>query len=412
MKPPILFDTTLYKTAHIQFPDTQSVSLHLRGRAGSNYETESQVGSAHLIEHLAVASSATKDLRAKIQNSGGKIFGITSRDDVLIIVRILKAHLALGVQLLSQVFDESQIATAKFLPTKDSIKLEVKKFLEDPEKLIGRVAYKIIFPNTRLARFNTGSLDDIDSLKVEKALEFYKARYTPQNFVLVASGDIVDTKFEKLVENYFGKSKVGVAKPAEKFEPTVFAQTKGFAGQTIVLPHYAQTHVKIDYYGVTYNDKQKYAAMILAKVLDGYIKSSLKNELGIAYTINCDSFSAESYGLFGFYAAVEDKNFERVCQEIIACTKSKLTKEAVEAAKESIVAEMLFYFDKISGRADFYSEHLLFGTGKQSHETEIKKIKAASVAEVLAAGNQIFATDPKVTVMTKRTDLSDLKKYF
>jgi hypothetical protein len=31
---------------------------------------------------------------------------------------------------------------------------------------------------------------------------------------------------------------------------------------------------------------------------------------------------------------------------------------------------------------------------------------------VLAAGNQIFATDPKVTVMTKRTDLSDLKKYF
>ena len=393
--------------AILPYTEVGSVTIHLRGKCGSNYENKNEIGSAHILEHLSFKRNQLSNL---ITAAGGKVVGVTSRDDVLFMTKLLADDIEKGFVFLSNIFDSGNINEKNFQVSKEIIRQEIKRYINMPEKYIGRISYRILFPDQRLGMLNTGDLKDIDNLTIDNVGKFRQRTYFSNNFVLTICGNCKPRKTVEMANRYFSDVVRGTDIPQIKHK-----ESPQFQSQVINNPYYTQTHIKIDFYGYKTSDSKKYSSFFLGKILDKLLKSSLKDRQGLVYNINCDSFSTGSYGLFGVYAAGEEKNTRKIIEEIktIIINSNKLINEAtVHQIRNSLLADLVFAFEKTSQRADYYSELLLHGRKNQNHLMEMKKIRAMTQKEVLSIAHEILSQDPKITVLANNIRNEDIQQFW
>jgi len=394
MDKPVLYNLkNSLKVCFLPYPGVDSVTLHLRGLAGSNFENSSQIGASHILEHL----SFNIGNKQKILLQGGKIIGVTSRDDVLYMVKTLKENVLDSIEFLSQIFKKNEFCKSDFENQKNVVTQEIIRVKGSPEKLISRASYKILYPKQRLSKFNTGEENDLKALKIEEVYSFKDTKYFPNNFVLVISGDVNHNNIFPYIEKYFGDYPVG-----QKTSHLSHKQNSKKEIQIIHIP-VKQTHVKIDFYGYEIRNDKKYGSAVLALALDLYLKNLIREKLGLVYNINCNSFSTGSYGLFSVYFACGREKSEELINmvlETIKESKKILSTRNLEHVKKITLANMIYGFEKTSVRADYYSELLLHGMPYQNHLYEMGKIKNLSINAVKEIANEINNQKPKITIIT------------
>src|SRR6185437_9219086 len=84
----------------------ESAALGIWVNTGSRNEKPSQMGISHLLEHMAFKGTATRSARAiaeEIEAVGGVLNAYTSREQTAFHARVLKADVALGLTLVSDI---------------------------------------------------------------------------------------------------------------------------------------------------------------------------------------------------------------------------------------------------------------------------------------------------------------------
>ena len=383
-----------------------SVTIHLRGLVGSNYEIGSEIGSAHLIEHLLIKN----DQKNKIKSLGGKIVGVTSRDDVLYMVKVLKENLGDGIEFLSEILKPIIFSKNIINNQKEVVIQEIKRSLSMPEKAIGRLSRKILYPRQRMAKLNTGSVEDVQRLNIKDIQKFRDRLYFPNNFIIVVSGGINVNAALKYIQKYFNNFDSGQKAPNISHK-----QNKKLEIQCINNSSYEKTYVKLSYYSYPLNNDLNYTVQVLATILNTYVQNLVKETLGLSYKITCENFSSGSYGLFSIYFSSEQKNVEIILKEInriIQNTDGLLGNRNIESVKKYIKTSRIFDFEKISLRADYYSTSLLHGRAEQNHEYEMERIKNIKASEVKEVTKKIFSQNPKITVLSKNLSEKDIKSWW
>ncbi|MFC1624955.1 M16 family metallopeptidase [Patescibacteria group bacterium] len=382
-----------------------SVTIHLRGRVGSNYELGNEIGSAHIVEHLLLNNSQ----KNKIKSFGGNIVGVTSRDDVLFMVKTLKQHFPDGLDFLSEILKPKTFGKEDLKKQKSIVVQEIKRSLSMPEKAITRLSKKTIFPNQRMGKLNTGELEDVQRLNIKTIQDFHDRLYHPNNFVLVISGGVNKQVAKKYVEKFFGEFKKGETSPVLSI-----SKENKLEIQCIEDPSLDKAFVNISYYSFPLKDESSYAAFVASKLLNNYLGNFIKSTLGLTYKVSCENFSTGSYGLFSFYFSSEEKDVGDIIKHIMK-VKDNLTNvlstRAVETIKIPIVASQIFDFEKVSIRADYYSTVLLHGTKKQNHLYDIDTIKKVNVGNVRTVSQEILNQYPKITVISKNLKNKDIRSY-
>jgi predicted Zn-dependent peptidase len=383
----------------IPHKDVESVTIHFRGLAGSNYEKDNEIGVAHLTEHILTNNN--QDL---INSVGGKIVAVTSRDDVLYMVKILKKDAERGFEFLIDNMTNPLITIKDVIIKKELITQEIRRHNNNPEKLITRLAYKTLFSNSRMALLNTGSTEDVQKLSAGTIHKFIERNYHPRNFILTVSGNFEPDKILEIASRHF--EKFGVTQKKFERNTVKVSQNNKFVIQNFLMPTTNQTHLKIDFYGYKLSDEKRYAAEYLGKILDFYIKNKIVNQYGYSYKCGCGSFSSGNYGIFGVTAAFDNKNLEKVLTEIkniFDNVKTLVTRDLIEQVKNNLVAEFIFDFEKTSVRADFYSQMWLHNLNRPTHKQELENYKFVGREEILQVAHEIFSQRPKVTVISKES---------
>lgn len=388
-------------------PDVKldSLTIHLRGLVGSNLEQGTEIGSAHLVEHLLVDNPQ----KNKIKSFGGKIVGVTSRDDVLFMVKILKQDIADGLDFLSEIL-KPRIFTKQELQTQKGIAIqEVKRSLSTPEKAITRLSRKIIYPNQRMAKLNSGSVEDIKRLNLKAVQDFHNRLYVPNNFVLVISGEVDEEIAIKYTDKFFGS----FIKGKDTSAPKIIKDTN-LKIQCINESSLTKAFVKVSYYSFPINDERSYSALIFSTLISNYLENFIKSTLGLAYKVSCENFPSGSYGLLSFYFSSEEKDVGNIIKHISKISENIdniISVRAVATVKTPIVTSKIFDFERVSLRADYYSTLLLHGTKKQNHLYEIDSIEKIKAGEVRKLAYEILKQNPKITVMSRDLKEEDIKSY-
>ncbi len=406
------------KIAFVPYPSVGSITICLRGLAGSNYEDCNEVGVAHLLEHYVTYGSknypSANSLRNMITKKGGRVTGTTSRDEVAFLTKTLKEDYETGLEFLSEIFLRPTLSIDNLEKVKGTIYQEIHQNIENPQLYIGRLAYNIMFPNQRASYLNTGDIGQVAKIKHEAIMKFWKKLYKPANFVISASGNVQPKKFIKTVEKYFYN---GVDTNTIRTSKPSLAPSKEFLVQVKKRNELGQTHIRIDYIGFKTDDEKKYPALVLSKAMQNELNAELNNTLGVDfYTLNTMSFSSNTYGLFSSYAAVNSegvqKFFELYNRIISKFKKDLITLDFLDLIKSKIKADFEFSYEKTSLRADLYSELILFDQIERNHKRALQKYLDVLQRNILDIANEIFSQEPKITILDKNLTRNNIIKSF
>jgi zinc protease len=387
-----------FVVAFVPHRGVRSVTLQLRGLAGSNFEKNNEIGAAHLTEHMSLENPA-KDL---LLLKGAKIVGVTSRDEILFMVKVLKKDFAAAIDYLYEVFTYEGFGNRLLESQKGVAEEEAKRFTNVPEKLIGRLSYRLLYPHHRISEFNTGSAEDIKKISMSNIFEFKNRFYRPENFSLTVSGDLRShqvinqslLKFGVLSQHGKKQNSVKILKLPKK---------KGFRMQSVCNKFFIQSHVRVDYYGYALSSPERLKALVLAKLLDNYLKHEIKTKKGFAYNVGCESFSSHSYGVFSYYFASDKKNVGEVLK-VIFDTEMQYAKIAssdnILMAKNQLLSEMEFAYEKTSFRAEYYSSLTLQRLYKQTFSYELSRLEKVSSNDLYKVLKKLVSQEPKITVLS------------
>ncbi len=193
------------------------VAVSLTAHVGSAREKAGRTGFAHLFEHLLFLESENlgkgglDKLTARIGGSGAN--GSTNRDRTNYLQTVPK-------DALEKMLWAEADKLGWFINTVTDPVLEKEKQVVKNEKRqgvdnnpYGHTSYvidKALYPDDHPYNWQViGSLEDLDSAKLEDVKDFFRRWYVPNNVTLVVAGDFDTVQAKKWVEKYFSEIKRG-----------------------------------------------------------------------------------------------------------------------------------------------------------------------------------------------------------
>ena len=135
-----IFYLQYLQTAH---GETATVGVWID--AGSRYETASNNGAAHFLEHMAFKGTKNRtqqQLEVEIENMGGHLNAYTSREQTVYYAKVFKNDVPKAMEILSDILLNSKLDEAAITRERDVILREMEEVNKQYEEVIlGKYLY-------------------------------------------------------------------------------------------------------------------------------------------------------------------------------------------------------------------------------------------------------------------------------
>ena len=204
------------------------VSVRVRIDAGLLHEEDSELGYAHLLEHLLFRESRYLGPAEAIPTWQrlGATFGSDTNAETspthtvykLDLPNVNEAKLAESMKLLSGMVRSPVLSDAN-VKAEVPIVLAEKRERGGPGERAGNASREVLFSGQRLAtRTPIGTEETLGAATGDSVSAFYKRWYRPENAVIVAAGDMDPLQLAAEIEKWFGDWQgEGPAVPAPDF---------------------------------------------------------------------------------------------------------------------------------------------------------------------------------------------------
>ena len=201
-----------------QLPNGLTVLLHSDARipyiyhlllmkVGSVNEEEGKTGLAHLFEHMMFRGTkrfSDEEYDKKLNAIGALNNAFTSRDTTGYHVYLPQKHLEMVLDMESDRLQNLVITQKIFETELEVVKEERRMSTDNDPGDIFEPMMKLIYPFHSYGRPIIGWMRDLESMTVPNLKQFYQTHYTPNNAVLVLTGDFDIDKTKKLIQKYYG----------------------------------------------------------------------------------------------------------------------------------------------------------------------------------------------------------------
>ena len=352
----------------IPMPSFESATVMVMVGAGSRYETNKNNGISHFLEHMAFKGTQKRpsaiDISNLIDGIGGEFNAFTGKETTGYYVKSAVSHVELCLDVLSDMLQNSKLDKAEIEKEKGVILEEINLYEDTPSRKIGDVYERLLYGDTPMGWDIAGEKDIIRSITRENFQSYMGSLYSADNITVVVAGGIDGEKTTQLVEKYFGQMPKfdtlrykGVVEKQEKPQMLVKQKTT------------EQVHIAIGFRTVPLNHPDKYSLSVLSAILGGGMSSRLFHEVrerrGLAYYVRTNSEQYQDAGNLVSTAGLDPKRVEEGIKVIveeyarISSTKSEITKQELNKAKEFLKGHFVLELEDSRSVAGFYSQQEL-----------------------------------------------------
>lgn len=268
-------------------------------------------GLSHYLEHMLFKGTerrAGREISATVQAHGGYINAYTTFDRTVYYIDLPSEHTGVAIDLLADAVLHSTLPADEVAKEKDVILREIAMTKDDPDNRLWDTLFSAAFREHPYRQPIIGHRDVFSAVTRDDLTGYYRARYVPNNLVVVIVGDIDVAATRAAVEQHFGSApRVRLAPVLVPDEPLQLAPRADHRYEDVELSRGALTW---PIPGLTHADAP--LLDLLATVLGGGDSSVLWQEIrekaGLVHTIDASSWNPGSSGLFCIgYTADADK---------------------------------------------------------------------------------------------------------
>lgn len=183
-------------------------SVQVWVKTGSIHEGELMgAGLSHYLEHLLFKGTerrAGREISVTVQEHGGNINAYTTFDRTVYYIDLPSNHVGVAIDVLADAVLHSTLPADEVTREKDVILREIAMGNDDPDHRLGEALFDTAFRQHPYRYPVIGYRDVFTAVTREDLLAYYRARYVPNNLVVVVAGDVDPVEVRALVETHFG----------------------------------------------------------------------------------------------------------------------------------------------------------------------------------------------------------------
>lgn len=304
--------------------ETELIAVHAAIKIGAIYESESEKGISHFMEHMLFKGTKARSneaLNNELEERAGEYNAYTDSNSTVYSITSLKSELEKAVELISDMLQNSIFPDEEIEKERGVILAEIRSGRDDIEEYSYDKVHEIAFKRSPL-RYNTiGDEQIVKAIDRKQLMDYYEKYYVPNNcFISIVSPyehekviDIVNKYFKNWMWKEFAREKVVF----EKNIPIIKTNYKKNIEQSTIV------------YLYTFYDLSKEDELALKILNHKFGESSnsilfreIREKRGLAYDIYTDLDLTNEVKTLIIYTAVGKNDIKETIEAIDWCIKA------------------------------------------------------------------------------------------
>ena len=382
-------------------------------RAGASDENSGKSGVAHLLEHLLFKETenvGNGEFSQTVAALGGSDNAFTSQDYTAYYQRVSKQYLDLMMYYESDRMKNLKISELDF-NTELKVVIEERSQRTDskPGALFNEQNMASLYLNHPYGVPIVGWRHELEDLDREDAIDFYKTYYSPNNAILIVSGDVDPENVQMLANKFYGSLENTIyldvrKRPAEP--PQIVERRLIFEDERVSQPYITRTYLAAER-----DPGQQREAAALTLLADLIGSDGIQSILG--KTLQLDNKKAIYTNAYYNGLSYDDTNFSLIVVPNIDVTlldieveldkvintfiSNGIDEDHLERIKFQYKAQQIYSLDSAYSQARRFGVALTSGLTIEDVLAWPKIIQDIKSSEILAAAVSLFKKESSVT---------------
>lgn len=385
----------------IPMKDTETVTVMVLVETGSKYETPSQAGLSHFLEHMCFKGTARRpkamDISRELDGLGAQSNAFTSHEYTGYYAKAEARHAVTLVDILSDVYLHSTFPGPEIEKEKGVIVEEINMYEDMPQRHVQDLFMHLLYGDQPVGGSIAGTRESVRSFVRDDFVAYHDMHYVPEGTIVVIAGKIDEAVVVSSVTEKFGaisaKEKPGMA-------PTTDAQSS----PAVAIKHRStdQTHLVLGTRTFPVTDESRSAALtLMASTLAGGMSSRLferlREDMGACYYVRAYNDAYSDHGFMEISVGADNKRVREIIDVILTECKrlihEPIPEDELDRVKESVVGSMLLDLESSDAYANLYGgEEVLRRPLLTPREIEAR-LRAVTAEDIKRVAGEIWKTE-------------------
>lgn len=365
-------------------------------RTGSKYETRSERGISHFLEHLffkgTVKRPTTLALSGELDSLGGEYNAFTSKEYTGYWIKVAAPKFKKGLEIISDMLLHSRFDAEEIEREKGVIIEELKMYEDNPLMHIEDVFELLLYGDTPAGWDTIGTAANIRRFKRQDFLEYMRTQYGSRSLYVVLAGGVKPDD-RRLAEQFLA----GFRRNPWRDKPAV-RERQTAPRLKAVYKKIDQANISLGVRAYPAGHPDEFKVKLLGIILGGSMSSrlfiNLRERNGLAYYVRT---SAECYTDSGYLTTQAGVPYEKAGEavRIILAEYERIKREPVSAqelkrAKDMIQGRSLLRLEATDDLANWYGRQAILRKKMMTPGEFLNKIRKITPEELQATARKVF----------------------
>ncbi len=385
---------------------------------GSNYETKSENGLSHFLEHMCFKATTkrpkTSDIAMELDALGAQNNAFTTNEYTGYYAKASRKHFSKLFNIISDLYLNPTLP-AKDIEKESGVVLEELNMYEDmPERKVWDVLAKLLYGDVPAGRTIIGTKANLKNFRRQDFINYRNKHYVASSTIIVVAGDVN----EHMVIGEVKKNFKNISQD-KKSAKLVVKEVQTSPAILIHKRKTEQTHMVMAFRAYKANDKRLPALTLLAEILgkgmSSRLFSRLRDEMGACYYVRASVEQCTDHGVFSISTGINVSRTKEVIgvllEECRKLSQIPISDDELKKAKEHNIGNLYMGLETTDSLAEFYaSQEVISSKPKRPKEIE-DKIRKVTARDIMNVAKDIFKNDKlNLAIVGNITDQKDIKK--
>jgi len=324
-------------------------------------------GLSHILEHMLFKGTdkrAGGEIAKQVQEQGGYINAYTSFDRTVYWIDVPAGGASEAVDILADAMMHSRLPEGEYAKEQEVIRREFAMGFDDPNRVGWKLIMSTVFAKSPFQHPVIGYLDVYNQLTRQDVMDYYKARYVPNNLTFVVVGDVDAEKIHAQLMEVFK------AEPRKALDPIFVPSEPEQIGRRERHEEFPTelSRVALSWRVPGQSNPDIPALDLLGAVLgagrSSILNTQIREKLQLAHEVDAGVFSLQTDGVFIITAVCEpDKRIAVEDEALTLVDRIKtggVTEAELDKARRAMLAGQMKSLGTMRGKAsDLGSSWLL-----------------------------------------------------
>ncbi len=382
---------------------------------GSEYETASEKGLSHFLEHMyfkgTVLRPTSRIISSELDALGAVSNAFTSQEYTGYYAKGNPKHVKTFIDILGDIYLNATFPETELEKERGVIIEEINMYEDNHRYKAAETVISLMYGDQPAGWPTLGTKETVASFSRADFIRYKDTHYHAANTIVVVSGLIDEAAIQAHVEHVFStinQQPLLTKKPVTIDQDTLRVK--------VVRRPIDQAHLAITFHSVPLGHPDYATAQLLGGILGSGMSArlfqTLREDLGVAYSVEAGQEGFTDHGVFGVACGIDktrvNETLKVLAKEFSLLKEVSVSTEELNKAREYMLSMMRIGLETTDEVAGFYGGQLILGQPLRTPEMITEHYMAVTPEMIQHVARRLFVATHATVVLVGPFESTDL----